>query len=180
VYIRHRIRDHLLSRLYVTEYFPVPTSLSLEEGREFVFVVLADEGTREDSKVGGLTGRHISRQGAVKHLRGSDFTERVYACVEALRKTGMSTRQACRYIVVDPHVRARIKLHRRSRRKRGRRWTRRDRKRDIFDDVETIRNLYYSFKPRRPWTDWAFQFWWIHYQWIKGSRPVGRNRTIQS
>lgn len=42
-----------------------------------------------------MQGRHVSLGPMVKHLRGSDLSERVYVCVEVLERKGFTNKEAC-------------------------------------------------------------------------------------
>ena len=102
-----------------------------------------------------MKGRHISRQGLIKHLRGSDFVERVYVAFEVLR---MSPRflakriegKGGRTFTIEGIVEVRLGGRPRHNR-RGRPLKEGAPKFTPSEKTGTIYSLWRSFKARHPW-----------------------------
>ena len=118
-----------------------------------------------------MSGRFISRQGPIRHLRGSDLSERVYVAVEALERFADLTNDiACQ--VAAEKLEGRLGRSRRGRPPRKRAAA------SFVDRVQTARSL--ANKYRHPWKeqkpDPVLQFWISGFQfyedWVREAKTV--------
>ena len=118
-----------------------------------------------------MRGRFISRQGPIRHLRGSDLSERVYVAVEALERFADLTNDAACQIVTEKLA---WKLGRSRRGRPRRKWA----AASFIDQVQTVRSL--ANKYRHPWKgqkpDPVLQFWIASFRfyedWVREAKAV--------
>jgi len=163
VYLVRRMDEPRIPMFWLGEgQTPLP-HLTREQAIACVEIILGEEAWR----AGGhghhteavMEGGHVSYgTGPPGWLRGSDLTERIYACVGLLIHAGFGVREACREIADKLTLRLGA-----SRRGRPRKTTE---KPDLYDLAETVRSLYYKFKARRPWkqkeSDAIVEKWFSH------------------
>lgn len=179
--MQQRMLDWLHHRQWRRTNLPVPSQLTKPAAAQFVDYVLEEAATRRGSAAGGMAGERMSRQGKIKHLRGSDFVERLFVAVEAYRLTGLTIWRACERVAEHPVVAQRV-VGRQPRRS-GRRSRKLQPKpaRGWWEKVENIRTLYYSFK-RKPQSDSALGLSWTNWQFYKehvqSKKLARRNRAV--
>ena len=153
-------------------------TLTPEESHRFVEWVLDSANVATRTRLPGgrlrerpMSGRFISRQGPIRHLRGSDLSERVYVSVEALERfVDLTNDIACQ--VVAEKLDWRLGRSRRGRPRRD--WA----AASFIDRVQTVRSL--ANKYRHPWReqkpDPVLQFWIASFRlyedWVREAKTV--------
>ena len=162
-------------------------TLTPEESYRFVDWVLDPANVATRARLSGvrlrprpMSGRFMSRQGQIRHLRGSDWSERVYVAIEALERFADLTNDAACQIVTE-------KLDWRLGRSRRGRPRRKGAAASFIDKVQTVRSL--ANKYRHPWKErkpdpvlqlWIFGFR-LYEDWVRevGAGQASRHPLVE-
>lgn len=120
---------------------PVP-QLPVNAAKILVQYILRDVATSQGHGRPAV-GRHIKYQRLPGWCRGSDRTERIYACVRILMRAGLSQPHGCRYV-------ASLLGSTLGSSKRGRPRSHADRR--ASETWQTVRSLFNSFARRNPFS----------------------------